>query len=98
MIQATDAHISNLSLDELERASGGNSWLLVGATRASSGPHRQPIDPNPSTGGGYGGANPGRRRRGGGAPQPKHSRPRTSLKKKHPPGPSQVSSLSAPLR
>jgi len=58
-MQATDAHISNLSLDELERVSGGNSWLLLGARQASSRPHRQPIDPNPSTGGGYGGDSAG---------------------------------------
>jgi peptidase E len=59
MLQATDAHIGNLSLDELERISGGNTWLLLGATRVSSGPHRQPIDPNPSTGTGYGGDSAG---------------------------------------
>ncbi len=35
-MQATDAHISNLSLDELERVSGGNSWLLLGARQASA--------------------------------------------------------------
>ncbi len=59
MIQATDAQIGNLSLDELERVSGGGSWLVLGTVQASSRPHRQPIDPNPSTGSGYGGDSAG---------------------------------------
>jgi hypothetical protein len=56
--QMTNITQANLSVDELERVSGGNTWLLVSARQPSS-PHRQPIDPNPSMGSGYGGDSAG---------------------------------------
>jgi hypothetical protein len=59
MIHSTNAHLGNLSLDELERVSAGGTWLVVGTALASPRPHRQPIDPNPSTGSGYGGDSAG---------------------------------------